>query len=62
MTTTLCKTSMAGPLGVLPVGLAVATTVVEEDVDGRLLGGATGGSSSGHHRRRGLRKLVKVVL
>jgi hypothetical protein len=30
---------MAGPLGVLLTGPAVATTVVEEDVDGEALGG-----------------------
>jgi hypothetical protein len=39
------------------MGLAVATTAVEEDVDGGLLGGATSGSSSGHHCRRGFTKI-----
>jgi hypothetical protein len=38
MATTCCKTSLAGPLGVLPVGPVVATTKVEEDVNGRPLG------------------------
>jgi hypothetical protein len=37
-----------GPLGVLAVGLAVATTDVE-DVDGGALGVAGGRSGSGHH-------------
>jgi hypothetical protein len=35
----LKMTSMEGPLGVLPVGPAAATTEAEEDVDGGLLGG-----------------------
>jgi hypothetical protein len=34
----LKKTSMAEPLGVLSAGAAAATTVVEEDVDGKPLG------------------------
>jgi hypothetical protein len=34
MATSCCKTSMAAPLGVLPVGLAASTIEVEEDVDG----------------------------
>jgi hypothetical protein len=42
---------MAGPLGVLLVGPAAATTEVEEDVDGGPLEGVVGGSGSGHHRR-----------
>jgi hypothetical protein len=33
--TTYNKTSMTVPLGVLPISLAVATTVLEGDVDGR---------------------------
>jgi hypothetical protein len=40
---------MAGPLGVLPVGPVVATTEVEEDVDGGPPEGAAGGSGSGCH-------------
>jgi hypothetical protein len=39
---------MGGPWGVL-VGPVVGTTLVEEDVDGRALGGDVGGSDSGHH-------------
>jgi hypothetical protein len=44
------NTSMAGPLGVLPVGLAAATTKDEEDVHGGSPGGAADGSDSVHHR------------
>jgi hypothetical protein len=33
----------------LPAGLAVATTEVEEDIDGRPLGGAANGSDSVHY-------------
>jgi hypothetical protein len=39
---------MGGPWGVL-VGPVAGITLVEEDVDGRALGGAVGGSDSGHH-------------
>jgi hypothetical protein len=39
---------MAGPLGVLSVGPAAATTEVEV-VDGGPLGGAGGRSGSGYH-------------
>jgi hypothetical protein len=42
-------TSMAGPLGVLPAGPAVATTRVG-DVDGGAPRGAAGRSDSDHHR------------
>jgi hypothetical protein len=45
----LKKTSMVGPWGALPLGLAAATEV-EEDVDGGPLGGVAGGSGSVHHR------------
>jgi hypothetical protein len=41
---------MAGPLGALSVGPIVATTEVEEDVDGGPLGGAAGGSNSVHQQ------------
>jgi hypothetical protein len=34
----LKKTLVLGPLGVLPVSLTAATTIVEEDVDGGPLG------------------------
>jgi hypothetical protein len=40
----LKKTSMASPLGVLPVGPVASTIEVEEDVDGEPSGGAIGGS------------------
>jgi hypothetical protein len=42
-------TSMAGPLGALPVGSATSTTEVEDDVNGEPLGGTAGGSDSVHH-------------
>jgi hypothetical protein len=41
---------MAGPLGVLSVSLAVATTEAKEDVDGGPPGGASGMSGSSHHQ------------
>jgi hypothetical protein len=41
---------MTGPLGVLLVFPAAATTEAEEDVDGGPPGGAVGISDSGHHR------------
>jgi hypothetical protein len=41
---------MAAPLGVLPVSPAAATIEVEEDVDGRPLGGVASISSNNHHR------------
>jgi hypothetical protein len=41
------KTSMADPLGALPVGLVAATTEAEEDVDD---GGAADRFSNVHHR------------
>jgi hypothetical protein len=41
---------MVGPLGVLLVFPAAATTEVEEDVDGGPLGGAAIISGSSHHR------------
>jgi hypothetical protein len=59
------KTSMANPLGVLPVDPTVTTTKVEEDINGRPLGLLSAGlaaaptedeedvdgrSDSGHHR------------
>jgi hypothetical protein len=40
---------MAGPLGVMFVFPAVATTKVE-DIDGGSLGGVVGISGSGHHQ------------
>jgi hypothetical protein len=40
---------MVAPLGVLPVFLAVATTEVEEDVDGGPPGGAASIPGSSHH-------------
>jgi hypothetical protein len=46
----LKKTSMVAPWRVLPVGLAAATTKVEEYVVGGPLGGAAGGSSSDHYK------------
>jgi hypothetical protein len=46
----LLKRLMTGPLGVLPEGLAGATTKVVEDVDSRPLGGTASGSDNGHHR------------
>jgi hypothetical protein len=33
----------------LPVGLAAATTIVDEDIDGGPLGDAVDGSGCGHH-------------
>jgi hypothetical protein len=44
------KTSMAGSLGVLLVGLAVAITEVEDDIDVGPPGGAVSGFDSGHHQ------------
>jgi hypothetical protein len=41
---------MVGPLRVLLAGPTATTTEVEEDIDGRPLGGATGESGSGYHR------------
>jgi hypothetical protein len=41
---------MVGPLREVLVGLTVATTMVEEDIDGGPLGGATGGFGSVHYR------------
>jgi hypothetical protein len=41
--------SMAGPLGALPMGPAVATTEVEEDVDGGPPRGTASVSDSGQH-------------
>jgi hypothetical protein len=49
MATTYYKALMAGPLGVLSVGPAAATTKVVGDVDGGPPGGAAGGFGSGHH-------------
>jgi hypothetical protein len=46
----LKKTSMAGPLGALPVGPTTFIIKVEEDVNGGPLGGAADGSGSIHHR------------
>jgi hypothetical protein len=40
---------MAGPLGVLPVGLGSPTTE-DKDIDGGAPGGAAGMSDNGHHR------------
>jgi hypothetical protein len=34
ITTTCCKTLMAGPLAVLPAGSVAVTTEAEEDIDG----------------------------
>jgi hypothetical protein len=47
---TCCKMSMVGPLRAVLVGLTVATTMVEEDIDGGPLGGAAGGFGSVHYR------------
>jgi hypothetical protein len=41
---------MVGPLGVLSGAPSVATTEVEEDVDGGAPGGAAGSSGIGHHQ------------
>jgi hypothetical protein len=43
------RTSIVGPLGVMSVVLAAATFLVEQDIDGRPLGGAVESSASGHH-------------
>jgi hypothetical protein len=40
---------MVGPLGALPVGLAVSTIEVGDDVDGGPPRGTAGGSGSIHH-------------
>jgi hypothetical protein len=43
-------TWMAGPLGALPVGPAMSTSEVEDDVDGGPPGGPVDGSGSVHHQ------------
>jgi hypothetical protein len=48
MTTTYCKTSMEGPLGLLSTGLATTSTEVVGDIDGEPPGGAAGRSDSDH--------------
>jgi hypothetical protein len=40
---------MVGPLGGALAGLAAATTILKENVDGGPPGGAISGSSSSHH-------------
>jgi hypothetical protein len=50
MATTRYRMLNGGAPGVPPMGLAVATTEVEEDINGGPLGDVVGGSGSGHHR------------